>query len=310
MNKLLLLLVTITTITSISCGTPENTLVDEQGSKYSSLISDTVSSMKTRIDVSNSNIILDASPTRNTRTVRLNNTSILNNIRNFTGSSDISDVIESQKEINATIGDYSVRISKNESGIYISDSKKYDKTLQNNIEDSYFVNNAKDLIVSLGAKENEISLIQAATIMAVDKAYDEADSDEKSYNNGKPYAIGTKVYFWRSISGVPVEGDFSVVSFNLDGTFRKLKHDWQPINYNSSTFKSEKTQTEVIELAAQNLLNQGVKTKSDKKIKVRTFLKKVINEAGNSILKLTGSANVPKKGPKGTYFNENIEFEF
>jgi len=63
---------------------------------------------------------------------------------------------------------------------------------------------------------------------------------------GKPAVVSRKVFIDRTINEIPVLGNRLVLTFDLDGKFRKLAGRWTPINVKESTFTVSMNYDEIV----------------------------------------------------------------
>lgn len=69
--------------------------------------------------------------------------------------------------------------------------------------------------------------------------------------------VAHKVHVLRRIEGIPVHGDYVVITFALNGGFAKMLGTWRPIDRGRSVFVSGFSSDELLDLAADRLAEQA-----------------------------------------------------
>ena len=87
--------------------------------------------------------------------------------------------------------------------------------------------------------------------------------------------LGKKVYFRRVLGDVEVAGNKLALSFNLDGSFRKMRGRWTPIDYANSQLASPLSQDAFVRRAINTLLIRRVPTDSDLPIFLYTYFQPI-----------------------------------
>ena len=163
--------------------------------------------------------------------------------------------VEVSGELNSESGTVLLRDAR---GYSWSGLEQKDRAPETVVEDK-----TRQLMAALGADENEMTL--HARFLTRDTFDKGAGAVIKSVQ------VAWKVFVKRNIGGIPVLDDKVVVSFDLNGNFRKLIGKWTPVAYSRSILGSTLTHDQVMNRAVAELQERSIAYDSPFPIDIGTF---------------------------------------
>lgn len=120
--------------------------------------------------------------------------------------------------------------------------------------------------------------------------------------------VGRKVFFFRTLGGVPVAGARMVFSFAPDGSLRHIRGWWPVLDLAHSQTVSALSDAEVVERALDALIAGNAQTDSNVPITLETFL--AVDEGESiSTVRLRAAARTNGVDPEGN-LTRGIRYEF
>lgn len=199
----------------------------------------------------------------------------------------------------ANKGFKSILINSNRMTFTVRDSRAYDVLYTTNILDEDFASDAEILMAELGISKDDMDVEVAGLGVTEKENIDQTDQTTKNSSR----RIATKVFINRSIGGIPVLGNYVVVSYALDGTLRKVLGCWHAFDYSLGRTSSKLSLSNVKEKALDELMrrqsNGNVRPVEDRPIELSTQY--VIREVNPGVytIDLQGVITYYLDGPYG-----------
>lgn len=159
--------------------------------------------------------------------------------------------------------------------VLVRDRDRYHPEVSPSLPDTVLLQKSQALLAGLGAIPAEATSFDVRTLMAgarIEEAEDEAPMAQSAIVT-RP--LGKKVYFRRVLGDVEVAGNKMAFSFNLDGTFRKMRGRWTPLDYDRSQLSSQLSREQFVDRALDTLLAARVRPDSDLPIFLFTYFRPI-----------------------------------
>jgi hypothetical protein len=222
-------------------------------------------------------------------------------LRILSGTDSLRDLDAASDEWAAESDTLTLKVDRWDTRYVVRDLRGYHAQASGLPRDDLVIAQAQALLGPMGVRDAEIGSMVVHTL--VGQAADETGVDPT------PIALARKVFVYRKVGGISVKADRLVITFAVDGTFRKMLGRWHPVDYKASYLSSTLTPAQFVEAALDMLVAKNVSTQSDLPIRLFTDYVPLEASPGVFVLDLKGVAMVSLHGPNGTQLWDRYDFD-
>jgi len=221
----------------------------------------------------------------------------MNGIEAVAGIEGVWEAGETERSWRAETPFHTIKVIKEKMLFVVRDQRPYylDPIPESMPEDSVLLEQARTLLEAIGARPDEMETHHIAFRARRSKPHKNLSSAPPS----APEKMSKKVYFDRSIGGIPIKGDKIVFTFSLDGRFRKMIGKWRRIDYGASTMSSSLSEEQFLSVSVEQLLVAGVDPDDAFPIYLGTTYVPYEISPGVFAVDLKGVARIGIYGPNG-----------